>query len=362
MGVVAIAAFLGLMLGVAALVITLALLSGFQSHVRSRLLAETPHLVVGPAGRPPFGPADRLVELLAAIPGVRTVSPVARGRIWITHAGQAVPVEGVGREGVTGLHLDGNQARQLSAFSGDQVTLVSSRSRLSPLGPVPIVSSIRVEELTAASTGRRAPEAALPLDEARRLLALGKGGASAYELRLADPDRASDIARLIRAKLGDTVSTTTWEEANRSMVLALRLERIVLFAAVFLIVIVAGLNLAATSAVLAATRATDAATLAVLGASPKVVAAVFRTAGVAVGLAGTLAGVALGGVLAFVLDRTGAIRLPAELYSLSHVPFRIDLFDVLAVTLLSLVWSFVAASLPARIAARQDIAELLRAA
>ena len=358
----AIAAFLGLMLGVAALVISLALLAGFQAHVRGRLLAETPHLVVTPAGRPPFGAADRLAERLALVAGVRSVAPVARGRIWVTRHGQAVPVEGVGREGVASLRLDAGQARQLNVFLGDEVMLVSSRVRLSPLGPVPIVASLPVKEFIPASTGRRAPESELPLADARRLFALGPDGATGYEVRLADPNQAGAVGQAIQHDFGPGVTTTTWEEANRSLVLALRLERIVLFATVFLIVIVAGLNLAATSAVLAATRAGDAATLAVLGASPGTIASIFRTAGALIGAAGTLLGIAVGAGLASVLDKTGIIPLPAQLYSLTHVPFRVDGKDLLIVAVLSLSWSVIAASLPARAAARMDVAEILRAA
>jgi lipoprotein-releasing system permease protein len=218
-----------------------------------------------------------------------------------------------------------------------------------------------IEELSPAVTGRRAPEAILPIDVARRLFALGASGAGGYEMRLSDPSHAPRTAVLIREALGSTVRVTTWEEANRALVLALRLERIVLFVTVFLIVIVAGLNLAATAAVLAATRAADAAVLAVLGASPRTVASVFRWAGGAVGAAGTVAGVLVGAVGARVLDRTGAIPLPAQLYALSHVPFRVEALDLVAVALLSLAWSFLAASIPARTAARRNVSEVLRA-
>lgn len=361
MGVVALAAFLGLALGVAALVVSLALLAGFQRHVRGRLADETPHLSIGPAGRGAFEESEGVEAKVRAAPGVVSVAPVARGRLWVTIHGQAAPVEAVGRADAKGLVLEATQARPFGILPGDEVTLVSSRSRLSPLGPVPIVAGMKVTELAPAMTGRRLPEAILPLDAARRLFALGERGATGYELRLSDPNRAPEAAGAIRALLGDSVTVTTWEDANRALVLALRLERLVLFATVFLIVVVAGLNLAATSAVLAATRAADAAVLAVLGAGPRTIAAVFRWAGGAVGVAGTVAGVLVGAILARILDRTGAIPLPAQLYSLTHVPFRVEPFDLFAVTVLSAAWSFLAASLPARAAASRDVSEVLRA-
>jgi lipoprotein-releasing system permease protein len=361
-GVVALAAFLGLLLGVGALVVSLALLSGFQTNIKSRLLAETPHLLVTPAGRGEFHDADRVAGKLAAVPGVVSVSPVAKGRVWVSLGSQAMPAVVVGREKQKGLVLDPSQARPIGLVAGETVTLVSSRSRLSPLGPVPIVATMKIAGISPSATGRKAAEGSMPLEEARRLFALGPDGSTGYELRLAEPEHPGKAAAAVSAALGPSVSVATWEEQNRALVLALRLERYVLFAAVFLIVIVAGLNLAATSAVLAATRAGDAAVLSVLGASPRAVGRVFLAAGAGVGAAGTLGGLLLGIGAAVVLEATGLIPLPAQLYGMGHAPFRVEPLDVLAVGVLSVLWSFVAASIPARTAARLSPVEALRGA
>jgi lipoprotein-releasing system permease protein len=361
-GVVALAAFLGLALGVAALVVSIALLSGFQTNIRKRLVAETPHLLVTPAGRPEFRDADRVAGKLAAVPGVASVSPVAKGRAWVSLGGRATPVVVVGREREKGLVLDAMQARPTGLVAGETVTLVSSRSRLSPLGPVPIVATMKITGIAPANAGRKAAEASMPLEDARRLFALGPDGSTGYEVRLNDPSRAEEAAKAVREALGPSVAVATWEEQNRALVLALRLERYVLFAAVFLIVIVAGLNLAATSAVLAATRAGDAAVLSVLGASPRAVGRVFLAAGAAVGTAGTALGLVLGVGVAIALEATGLIPLPAQLYGMGHAPFRVEPLDVLAVGVLSVVWSVLAASLPARTAARRSPVEALRGA
>ena len=157
------------------------------------------------------------------------------------------------------------------------------------------------------------------------------------------------------------VAVATWEDANRSLVLALKLERAVLFATVFLIVVVAGLNLAATSAVLAATRAGDAAILSVLGAPPRTVARVFLTAGAGVGVVGTAAGALIGTAASWALDATGAIPLPARFYSLGHVPFKLEPSALAAVVVLSILWSVASAAIPARAASRRSAAEVLRA-
>jgi lipoprotein-releasing system permease protein len=347
---------------VAALVLSLALLSGFQSHVLARLAEEAPHVLVTPAGRPDFGAAEGAAERLAALPGVLSVAPVVRGRGWITARGQAVPAVLSGREGADGITLDPAQARQLTAWPGEDVTVVSSRSRLSPLGPVPVTASFPVTEVAVVATGRRQPEAVLPAEAARRLFGLPEGGATGFELRLADAEAAPAVAALAREALGAArTATTTWRDANRPLLLALRLERVVLFATVFLVVVVAGLNLAATSAVLAATRRGDAAVLTVLGATPGVLARVFLLAGLLLGAAGTLTGLLLGTVLAVVLDVTRAIPLPAQLFSLAHVPFKPGLRDLLAVGVFSLLWSFLSSLVPARMASRVDVTEALRA-
>ena len=361
-GVVALAAFLGLLLGVAALVVSLALLSGFQTNIKKRLLAETPHLLVTPAGRGEFHDADRIAGKLAAVPGVASVSPIAKGRVWVSLGRQATPAMVVGREKTKGLVLDVAQARPIGLVAGETVTLVSSRSRLSPLGPVPIVATMRITGIVPSATGRKAAEGSMPLEDARRLFALGPDGSTGYEVRLRDAEHPAGAAAAVAAALGPSVTVATWEEQNRALVLALRLERFVLFGAVFLIVIVAGLNLAATSAVLAATRAGDAAVLSVLGASPRAVGRVFLAAGAGVGAAGTVGGIALGVLAAVLLDRTGLIPLPAQLYGMTHAPFRVAPLDVAAVGVLSILWSLLAASIPARTAARLSPVESLRGA
>lgn len=354
------AAFGGLVVGVAALVIAVALLSGFQAHVRGRLVAETPHVLVEPAGRAAFAAEEGVRARLAAIPDVRSVAPVARGRIWLSHGGRSATGSAVGREDAPGLTLDSAQAGPIGAYPGDVVTVVSSRTRLSPLGPVPLVVTRRLERVAAPGSGRRMPDAVLPLADARRLFGLADGEATAYEIRVADPARVDAVASAIRAALGAGVLTKTWEEANRSLVLALRLERTVLFATVFLIVVVAGLNLAATSAVLAATRVRDAAVLQVLGAARRTVGRVFLTAGAAVGAAGTVAGLSLGVALAILADRLHLVPLPGDVFALSSVPFRVEPRDLATIGALSLLWSVASAAVPARAAARVDVLEALR--
>jgi len=317
---------------------------------------------VSPAGRPDFAATEGAPARLAAIPGVLSVTPVVRGRGWVTARGQAVPAVLTGREGADGITLDPAQARQLLALPGEDVTVVSSRTRLSPLGPVPVTASLPVSEVAVVATGRRQPEAVLPADVARRLFGLPEGGATGFELRLSDPEAAPAAASLARQALGaSSTATTTWREANRPLLLALRLERVVLFATVFLVVIVAGLNLAATSAVLAATRRGDAAVLTVLGATPGVLARVFLLAGLLLGAAGTLAGLLLGTGAALILDATRAIPLPAQLFALAHVPFKPGPRDLLAVGAFSLAWSFLSSLVPARMASRVDVTEALRA-
>lgn len=355
------AAFAGLVLGVAALIVALALLAGFQGHIRDRLIAETPHLTVKPQGRSEFLPADGLAAKLKALSGVEQVTPFVRGRVWVTQSNRSSPADAIGREGLTGIVMDPPLASALALLPGVEVTLVSSRTRLSPLGPVPIVLSLPLTRVVPPVTARRKPELELPIEDARRLMALPAEAASGYEIRLKDPKDPDRKAAEMRSLIGSGVLVTTWEDSNRPLVAALRLERIVLFTTISLIVIVAGLNLAAITAVLAATRAGDAAVLGVLGASPAEVGRVFLAAGVLLGVAGTAAGAAFGTTVAYVLDRFRLLPLPARLYSIDHVPFRLDPLDLLAVVVLACVWSVLVSLGPSRAVARMNTVEVLRA-
>ncbi len=355
------AAFLGLTLGVAALVISLSLLAGFQQHIRARLMEETPHLVLWPKGRGEFLQNERILESLWGLEGLRQAAPFVRGRVWATQSGRSAPADLVGREGASGLRVDAPIASNLGLLPGLELTVVSSRTRLSPIGPVPIVLSLPVDQVVPPATGRKKPEIEVPISDARRLMALPDTAASGYEIRLKDPELAPDVAEKIRRLHGQTISVVTWKDANRALVAALKLERIVLFTTVFLIVVVAGLNLAAITAVLAATRAGDAAILSVLGASPSQIALVFLLAGGLIGAAGTLTGVLTGSFLSILLDRFELIPLPARLYSIAHVPFRLEVLEIFAVTVLSMGWSVLAAFWPARAASRVPVSETLRA-
>lgn len=339
----------------------LALLAGFQGHIRERLIAETPHLTVRPEGRGEFLPADGLEEKIAQLPGVLRVTPFVRGRVWVTQSSRSTPADAIGREGLSGIVMDPPLAGALALLPGVEVTLVSSRTRLSPLGPVPIVLSLPLSGIVPPVTSRRKPELELPIAEARRLMALPLDAASGYEIRMKDPRDPSRMAEEIRLCAGRGVSVSTWEDSNRPLVAALKLEKIVLFTTISLIVIVAGLNLAAITAVLAATRAGDAAVLAVLGAPPSTVGRVFLAAGVLLGLAGTAGGAVFGTTLAHVLDRFRLIPLPTRLYSIDHVPFRLEPADLAAVVVLSCVWSVLVALGPSRAVARMNTVEVLRA-
>jgi lipoprotein-releasing system permease protein len=359
--VVAAAAFAGLVLGVGALIVALALLSGFQNHIKDRLISETPHVTVRPKARAEFLPSDGLLPVLEKLAGVEKVSPFVRGRVWVTQSSRSAPADAVGRENLKGITTDPGLANSLGLLPGVELTLVSSRTRLSPLGPVPIVISQTLTRVVPPVTSRRKPELELPIEDARRLMALPDEAASGYEVRLKEPADPSEIADAIANRFPD-VLVTTWEDSNRPLVAALKLERIVLFTTISLIVIVAGLNLAAITAVLAATRAGDAAVLAVLGASPMMVGRVFLAAGVLLGTAGTAVGAMLGSSVAFLLDRYQLLPLPSRLYSIDHVPFRLDGLDLTAVVVLAFVWSVLVSYVPARAVARMNTVEVLRAA
>src|SRR6266542_309081 len=334
---------LGLAVGVAALIISLALLSGFQDRIRAQMALRSPHLVVSPARGDRLDDPQLIARTLAALPGVLSTDPVIEGRGWLCDASgrNAVPVryrnvsEGPLRlsgEGAPPARVSGAAAARVAAEKGGLLRVLSSRSRLSPIGPVPTA----------------------------RLLSGLPSGAKAYEARLADPNAADAAARAVSVRLPAAYRVRTWRELNAPLSFALRLEKAVIFATVALVIVVAALNVVSNIALLVVEKKRDLGVLVSLGAVPESLAKIYLTLGGLIGGLGTAAGVVVGVVTSVLLDRFHAVPLPADVYLLSHVPFAVHPREVILVTLFALATAIAAAVLPARAASRLAPGEAIR--
>lgn len=352
---------LGLAVGVAALVISLALLSGFQDRIRAQMAERTPHVVVSPARGDRLADPEGVRRVLAGLPGVVAVAPRIEGRGWLADAAgrSALPVRyRNSREGslpkggeIPPARISAGAAARLGAGRGSLLRIVSSRMRLSPLGPIPLSLVVEVVAVKRGSALEKEPELELP-EETARLLSGVRTGARGYEARLSDPEAVESAAALAASRLSSAERVETWRQLNAPLSFALRLEKSVIFATVALVIVVAALNVISNIALLVVEKKRDLGVLSSLGATPSSLARIYLTLGAAIGILGTAGGILIGVTASLLLDRYRLVPLPADVYLLNHVPFAVHPLEVLLVALFSLATAVAAAVLPARAAAR----------
>jgi lipoprotein-releasing system permease protein len=366
---VALVAFIsvaGLAVGVLALVVSLALLSGFQDRIRRQMMDRTAHLRVSPARGARLAEPDRVRAALEAVPGVRQVSPSIEGRAWAFNAAAPgvipVPVRyrsAAGRPGARGAVISGAVAARLHVQTGEDVRLASSRTRLSPIGPLPVTAIVPVDEVRLGSALDKPGEIEVSVDTAR-VLSDTATGAGAYEARLDRPLEADRAARAVQAALGPGYRVETWRELNAPLAFALRLEKAVIFFTVGLIILVAALNIVSNIAMTVIEKKRDLGVFTAMGSAPASLERIYLSLGAAIGAIGTVTGVVLGAGLSIALDRYGLVPLPSDVYMLSHVPFAVHPVEVAVIAAFAFATAVAAAVLPARAAARLAPGEAIR--
>ncbi len=348
----------GLALGVLALVVTLALLDGFQSTIRAELIARTAHARVRPDEGRRLTDAAALVRRLRERLGLEPVE-VVNGTCLVEVRGESVPAVVSGRSDVQHPEVDRTLAARLGIGAGDQVQVISPRQRLTPFGPLPVRAALEVATVLPARPGEESGTVLLPLAQAQRLL-WGRPVVQALELR--DPADPWGLGRRVRHALAGVpgLAVDGVEDLHRPLLLALALERTMIFLAVGLMLVVAALNLLCNVAMVAAEKRADLAVLAGLGLPPRSLRGLFVLLGLGIGIAGSVAGATLGVIVSLVLDRTHALPLPRGVFIVSSVPFRVEPGMVAGVLTLAVVLAALASLLPARSAARRDPLEGLR--
>jgi lipoprotein-releasing system permease protein len=364
---VALISVAGLAVGVLALVVSLALLSGFQDRIRRQMMERTAHLRVSPARGARLTEPERVRATLEALPGVRRVSPAIEGRAWAFNAASpgVVPVPVRYRSaadrpsGAHGAVITGAIAARLHVQTGDDLRLASSRTRLSPIGLLPVTAVVPVDEVRLGSALEKPGEIEVPVEIAR-ILSDTATGAGAYEARLERPLEAERAARAVQAALGPGYRVETWRELNGPLAFALRLEKAVIFFTVGLIILVAALNIVSNIAMTVIEKKRDLGVFTAMGAAPASLERIYLALGAAIGAIGTVAGVVLGAGLSIALDRYGVVPLPSDVYMLSHVPFAVHPIEVAVIAAFAFATAVAAAVLPARAAARLAPGEAIR--
>jgi lipoprotein-releasing system permease protein len=378
----------GVTVGTAALVIALALMTGFQQDIRQRIQSGSAHLTVLGAGGAPFEGGEELAERVRGLDGVREAGPVVLSHAMLVNEAASpayVELEGIdparhgrviadgaedplealaapGRSGREGIVLGEELAAKLAVRRGDRVRVLVPKISLTPFTPIP---RSRVLEVAGTFHSEAFPLSAqrayVGLETARRLLDL-PGLSSWVEVRLADLGSLDRIKASLRRALGrEYVVVDLMElEQNRDLLKALNTEKFILFLAIALIVVVASLNIVSTLILMVADKIKEIGTLTAMGARPLGIALVFVLQGLVIGVVGAFSGVAAGSAAAYWLDRFRVIKLNPEVYYITHVPFAVRPIDVFVVAALTLVVSLVATVYPAWRAARLDPVEAIR--
>jgi lipoprotein-releasing system permease protein len=375
---------LGVTVGVMALVIALALMTGLQGELRDRLLGATAHVYVLKAGG--FQDYEREVGELRAIKGVSGAAPAILDKALVTtEAGsQFITIKGIDPElegGVTdlgrsiksgslsgmagdetqapGIVLGQELAVALNAKVGSTVTLLTPSGTLSPMGMMPRPRQARVTGIYSLGIFEfDSSYGFVDLAFARRLT--GKQNVDLVQLRVADIYGAPAVAEEIGVALGPEYVAQDWTEMNRSLFSALGLEKMAISITIGLIVMVAALNIVASLVLLVMEKSRDIAILKTMGTSSRVVMRIFMLQGLVIGLVGTTAG-ALGGLaLTYIADRYKLVRIPADVYQVSYVPFVVQPGDFVMVVVVAVVICFLATLYPSRQAARLDPVQALR--
>ena len=351
---------LGLGLGVLALVVTLSLLEGFQASIREEIVARAAHARITPSEGRRIENSENLASLLQESLQEVEMVEVVRGTCLVSSLTDAVPASVIGRSDALDVGVDRILASRLQIGSGDEISVISPRQRMTPMGPLPVRVRAEVSTVLVPEPGSEEGAVRLPLAIAQRLL-WGEAVVEAIELR--DTSNPWKLGARVRAALGpdaEAVNVESLEDLHRPLLLALAMERVMIFVAVGLMLVVAALNLLCNVAMVAAEKRVDLAVLAGLGLPPSSLRKLFLFLGIGIGLVGAAVGAVLGVVASLFLDRSGALPLPRGVFGFSSVPFQVEPATVALVVLVALALATAASWVPSRIVASREPAEGLR--
>lgn len=391
--VIALFSLVGIALGVATLIVVLAVMNGVRGELIKSIIGLEGHLTVyaSPRGIPDYAAVSTTILQL---PGVTAALPKVEGHIMASYKGAATGamvagyryrdlerkplllarLEGDAQalERGDGIIIGGRMAEKMGVMPGDAITLISPEGRATVAGLVPRVKAYPVQGVF--SIGMFAYDNGLilmPFEEAQQYFKLrdnGADNASAIEVTLDNADDAPRMAREVAQALGSGFRVYDWKSSNSHIFQAVLVQRNVMFLILTLIILVASFNIISSLIMLVREKGRDVAVLRTMGASRVSIMKIFIVCGASVGVMGTVLGVALGLLIAYNTENIqlwlegmmGHRLFADELYFLSHLPSRVEPGEVCAVVLMALGLAFMATIYPARRAARLDPAEALR--
>jgi lipoprotein-releasing system permease protein len=385
----------GVMIGVTALIVVLAVMSGFDKTLEEKILGTQSDMVILRAGQQGMDNYDEVIQEVERVKGVVSASPFIAGQAMLSTASH---VSGVVLEGIdpnqasrvtklasyliaghlrdlqetrntnSGIILGVELARRLSVSPGETVQAVSPGGNMTPMGILPKLKRFRVVGLFRS--GMYDFDSTLTyvsLKSAQQFFDMGSR-VTGIEVKTDEIYKVNELGNRIRRKLGLPFLVRNWMEMNRNLFSALRLEKIAMFIILVLIVLVAAFNIISTLIMVVMEKNRDIAILKTMGAPSRGILKIFIIEGLVVGLVGTVLGTIFGLIIAFNLEKiTGTLEnllgfkfLPSDVYQIDRLPSQVNPSDVAWIVVISLFISFLATIYPSWRASKIDPAEILR--
>jgi len=377
---------LGIMIGVTALIVVLAVMNGFREDLMKKILGVNSHLLIL-SYKGGIGDTQAVMNKALGVDGVLAATPFIYSQVMIKHAGNisgailrgldpatagaVINIDSMIKGGSLtllkkpktdphGVIIGSELSKQIGALPGDTVTLVSPIGKLTPLGRVAHEDIFKVEALFESGMYEYdSSMVCLSLTDAQDFLSLG-GEVTGIELKVRDIDASDTIGAMIQKELGYPYWTKDWKMMNKSLFSALKLEKVTMFIILIMIVLVGALNIISSLVMLVMEKTRDIAILRTMGASSKSIMSVFVFQGLFVGLIGTLLGLMFGSILCYLLARYKFIELPPDVYYITTLPVRMEWFDVVSIALAAMIISFLATIYPSWHASKVNPVEALR--
>ncbi len=382
--------FVGIMLGVATLIIVMAVMNGFRQELLTKILGLNGHLLIQPL-ESPLTDWDAVADRVAKVPGVLLAAPIVEGQALASSPFNAsgVLVRGIRAGDLTklgsiaknikggtlagfdqgqGIVIGTRLAEQLSVRTGDKLTLVAPRGAVTPMGTTPRIKAYTIAaEFEIGMSEYDSAFVFMPLTEAQAYFSR-PSDVTAIEVYTDDPDHIDRFRRLVTDAAARPIYMIDWRQRNATFFSALQVERNVMFLILTLIVLVAALNIVSGLIMLVKDKGSDIAILRTMGATQGAIMRVFLITGAAIGVVGTVVGFLLGTIVCLNIESirqflswlTNTDLFPRELYFLSKLPADMDFSETTAVVVMALGLSLLATLYPSWRAARLDPVEALR--
>jgi len=384
--VITVISVLGVMIGVMALVVVLSVMNGFRADLMSKILGVKSHVLVL-SYKGAFNDYKRVAGRVGQVEGAVATTPFIHSQVMVNRsgnvsgailrgiqpetAGNVLSIERMIKDGsLSSLEnswdglptvIIGNElSKQLGAYPGDVLNMISPEGKLTPMGRVP--NSQKYKVAAVFDSGMYEYDASMvfvSLKEAQAFLGFGDR-VSGLEVRVKDVYKSDKVGLKIQNALGNPYWTKDWKVMNRSLFSALKLEKFAMFVILTMIVLVGALNIISTLVMVVMEKTRDVAILRAMGASAKSIMTIFMVQGLLVGLVGTLAGLASGLGICHLLARYKFISLPSDVYYITTLPVRVEFWDVCLVSLSAVVISFLATIYPSWHASKLNPVEAIR--